>query len=388
MILKNLIRVSVRESRIIFTHPVYWMCMIVAPIIVTLFFTSLMNEGLPHEMPVGVVDLDNTTTTRKLIRTLDSFQTSKVVAHYPTVDEARHAVQRGEIYAFMYFPKSTTDQLLSARQPKISFYYSNTSLMAGSLLFKDMKTMCMLGSAAVGQSTMQAKGFTPGQIMAFLQPIVIDVHNVGNPWVSYNIYLSAMVVPGCILLFVFLITAFSLGAELKFGANKELMDLAGDDLIVAVLGKFIPHTCLFVASMFGALTYMFGILHFPAPGGMPMLYLLGFLSVVGSQGFALFIFSLLPSMRLSMSICSLWSVLSFSMVGSAYPVFAMDKPLEMLSWFFPLRHYYVIYQLCVFNPFPLTDAIWHVVALLVFTFIPWIFYKRLGFALRNYVYVP
>ena len=106
--------------------------MVVFPIVVILFFTSLMNEGTPEDMPVGIVDQDNTSTTRALIRNLDAFQTTRVVAHYPNINEARQAIQRNEIYAFLLIPKGTTDGLLSSRRPKISFYYSSVSLVAGS----------------------------------------------------------------------------------------------------------------------------------------------------------------------------------------------------------------------------------------------------------------
>lgn len=386
-ILAAILRVSRRELHILLTTPIYWVCMIIVPILVTLFFTSLMEQGMPHEMPVGVVDQDNTTMTRKLTRLLDSFQTTDVVAHYSTVEEAREAIQEGKIYAFMYFPEHTTDELLAQRQPKVSFYYSNTSLLAGQLLYKDMKVMCTLGNAAVGRATLQAKGFTDSQITALLQPIALDTHTVGNPWLSYNIYLSAMIVPGCLLLFVFLITSYSLGTEMKFNTNKKLMALAGDNLFAAVIGKLAPQTLIFVAEIFLALVYMFGILQFPAPGGTATLLFLGTLAVVASQGFALLIFSIIPSLRMSMSICSLWAVLSFSLVGSAFPVFAMDKPLEMLSNLFPLRHYYVIYQLCVFNDYPLTDALFSICALVLFILAPWPFYKRLGYAMRNYTYI-
>lgn len=386
-VLHRILVIAIRECRHLIKNPIYVMCMVVAPALVTLFFTDMMVEGQPEDMPVGVVDNDNTSMTRKLTRTLDSFQSSKVVARYPSVADARHAMQKGEIYAFMYFPKGTTDALLSSRQPKVSFYYSNTSLTAGSLLYKDLKTMCTLGSAAVGQATLQAKGFTPEQIKTLIQPIAVDSHNIGNPWISYNIYLSTMLVPGCLLLFVFLITVYSFGSEIKFGKNKKLMRLAGDNLFVAIIGKLIPQTCIFLMVIFASLTYMFGILQFPSPGGTWPLLLLGLLSILGSQGFALFIFSLIPTLRMALSVCSLWGVLSFSMVGSAFPVFAMDKPLEMLSYLFPLRHYYIIYQLCVFNDYPLSDAWLNILILIIFFFMPWIFYKRLGNAMRNYVYM-
>ena len=158
--------------------------MILFPLLALFFFTSLMNAGLPTDMPVGIVDLDNTSTSRSIVRRLDAFQSSKVVAHYPSVAEARQAIQDNEIYAFLYIPNGTTDALLSSRRPKISYYYNMASIMSGALLMKDMKVISNLGSAAVGQATMRAKGYTPEQIKAFLQPISIDLHQIANPWTN------------------------------------------------------------------------------------------------------------------------------------------------------------------------------------------------------------
>ena len=178
---------ALREVRIMINNPIYGFCMVVFPLFTMIFFTSLMDDGLPQNMPVGVVDLDNTTTTRALIRRLDGFQSSKVVAHYPSVSDARRAVQENDIYAFLYIPKGTTDDLLASRQPKISYYYNLASIMSGSLLMKDLKTISNLGSAAVGQATMRAKGYTQDQIMAFLQPIAIDQYVPFFPWTSLYI---------------------------------------------------------------------------------------------------------------------------------------------------------------------------------------------------------
>ena len=362
--------------------------MVVFPLMVMLFFTSLMDDGLPTDMPVGVVDLDNTSTSRALIRRLDAFQMSRVVARYPSFPEARQAVQHNEIYGFIYIPQGTTDALLSGRQPKISYYYTYTTLAAGALLMKDMKTISTLGSAAVGQATMQAKGATDAQIEASLQPIRLDLHQIANPWTSYNAYLTTMIVPGMIMLFIFLISAYSLGTELKFGTSKQWMRLSGNNMPLAIIGKFLPHTIIFLTIVYGYEWYVFDILGFPYEGSTFMLLLLGLLQVLASQGFGIFAFGIMPSLRLSMSVCSLWAVLSFSMVGSAFPVMGMDSPLQSMSWLFPLRHYYMIYQISVFNGFPIVDAWLHVSALVAFILLPWFVVRKLKHAMLNYVYIP
>ena len=385
---RSLGRLFLREGRILLKNPIYVFCMMVFPVAVMFFFTSLLDDGQPLDLPIAVVDLDNTSTTRSLTRTLDAFQNSRVVAHYPTMSEARRAIQRNKIYGFLYIPKGTTDDLIASRQPKISFYYTLTAITAGSMVYKDLKTVSTLGSAALGKATLQARGFTDQQIATLLQPIRVDLHQLNNPQTNYNIYLTTTMVPGLMMLFIFLITAYSLGTEMKFGTSKEWLAQADDNILVALIGKFLPQTLIFLSIIFFYEYYIFGVLQFPHPGGIGVLALLGLLEVLASQGFGIFAFGLMPSLRMSMSICSLWAVLSLSMAGSAFPIIGMDEPLQALSWLFPLRHYYMIYQICVFNGYPLLEAWFHLAALVGFTLLPWLVMKKIKNAMLNYVYIP
>jgi ABC-2 type transport system permease protein len=380
--------IVLRELLILRRNHIYRFSMVVFPLLVMFFFTSLMDDGLPVNLPIAVVDQDNTSTTRALTRRLDALQSTRVVAHYPTLGEARHAMQRNEIYGFIYFPKNTTDDLLASRQPKMSFYYTYTSLTAGSLVMKDLKTISTLGSAAVGQATLQAKGATNKQSETLLQPIRIDLHQIANPWGSYNSYLTTAFVPGLYMLFIFLISAYSLGNEMKFGTSKQWVEMAGGSMLKALLGKFLPQTLIWLAVVFIYQWYVFFHLGFPHLGSPWMLLLLALVQVLAAQGFGIFAFGLMPSLRMSMSVCSLWAVLSLSMAGSAFPVMGMDGPLQSLSWLFPLRHYFMIYQICVFNGYPLVEAWFHFAALVAFTLLPWFVMGKIKNAMLTYVYIP
>ncbi len=386
--LTKIYRIALREIGIMRRNPMYLCCMLAFPILVTLFFTTMMNEGQPQEMPVGVVDNDDTSTSRALVRKLDSFQSSHVVAHYPNINEARNAIQENKIYAFLYIPKGTTDAMLSARQPKISFYYSLASLTSGALLYRDLKTVATLGSAAVGQATMRAKGFTDKQIATFLQPISIDLHMIGNPWASYNLYLSTMLIPGILMLFMFLITTYSLGTELKFNTSKEWLSMADNNIIVALTGKLLPQFLVFLSIFYVYMYYVFGYLDFPHPGGVWIMLILGLLAVMSSIGFGIFAYGLMPSLRMSMSVCSLWGMLSFTTSGATFPVFAMHPAIEAIAQLFPLRHYYMIYQICIFNGFPFVDAWFNFMALAIFAALPFFVLLKIKRSMLEYVYIP
>lgn len=380
--------IALRELDILRKNPIYAFCMVVFPLMTVLFFTSMLDDGQPHDLPIGVVDQDDSSMSRGIVRNLDAMQSSRVAYHFATVTEARDAMQENKIYAYLYIPKGTTAKLLAGRHPKISYYYTMTSLTAGSMAMKDLKTIGMLGSAAVGQATLSAKGATPEQIKAVLQPVAIDSHQIANPEVSYNYSLTTIFVPGIMMLFMALLSAYSIGMELKFETGKEWLARADGNIVVAIIGKFIIHALVFLLVIFLFHYYIYNHLNFPRLGGVWSIVRLSVLEVLSSLGFGVFSFGLMPSMRMSMSVCSLWSVLGFSMCGSAFPVMGMDPPLQSLSWLFPLRHYFMLYQVTVLNGFPVIDAWFHLVALVGFTLLPWFVLRKVKNAMLNYVYIP
>lgn len=383
-----LLNIAKREVLRIAVRPLYLFCMIIAPVFCYLFFTTLMANGLPTDLPAGVVDLDNTSTTRNIIRNLDAFQQTHIVAHYPSVMEARKAIQRGEIYSFYYIPEGTTEATLASRQPKVSFYVNYSYLIAGSLLYKDQRTISELAAGAVGRATLYAKGATEDQAMAFLQPIVIDTHALNNPWLNYSVYLCNTLFPGILMLLIFLTTIYTLGEEVKNGTGRELMHLADNSITKVLIGKLLPHTLVFFVIAVFYNVYLYGYLHYPCHSGIFPMLLAGLLLVLSSQAFGVFLFGLFGSFRLALSAASLWGVISFSISGFTFPVMAMHPTLQALCVLFPLRHYYLLYVYFALNGYPLIYAWQAVVALLVFLLLPFLVLKKLRTILLQYVYVP
>ena len=136
------------------------------------------------------------------------------------------------------------------------------------------------------------------------------------------------------------------------------------------------------------LFYVFQVMGFPHAGGTFSILFLGFITVVSAQGMGIFAFGLTPSLRMSMSICSLWAALSFSIMGSTFPLNAMDPEIEAIAQLFPMRHYFMIYQINVFNGYSFMDAWPNIAALILFTFLPVMVLHRIKKAMLEYVYIP
>lgn len=387
-ILKSIFYIARRECSIVWRSTIYRFCIWIFPVLLVLFFPALMHEGVPENLPVGVVDQDHSATSRAIVRKLDAMQTSQVYAYYNNVSEARTDMQAHRIYSFLLIPEGTEQRLLAKQQPSVSYYSSYTTLTAGSLTYRDIKTACTLAAAQTGIAALAAVGKSNEEIKNNLQPIVLDVHMLHNPYANYNVYLTTYVVPGLLLLFVFLLVPYAIWTEVKFGRSRQWLKMAGNNIHVALFGKLLPHTLMFVLIMFLFQFYIYGVLHFPHQGGWIPIVLGSVLSVLACQGFGIFISAIMPSLRMSMSICSLWAVISLSMCGATFPVEAMDSPLQAISILFPLRHYIVIYQVNIFNGFSLQFTWIHLAALVAFVLLPFAVNSRIKEKMLHSVYIP
>lgn len=383
----SLWQVMKRECKRLISRPLYIFCMVIAPLFCYIFFTTLMESGLPKDLPIGAVDLDNSSTSRSILRNLDAFEQTKIAARYESFDEARIAMQRGDIYGFFYIPEKLASKAISGRQPKISFYTNNSYLIAGSLLFKDMKMMSELAGGAVARATLYAKGATADQAMAALQPIVIDTHPLNNPWLNYSVYLCNTLVPGILMLLIFMTTVYSIGVEIKDKTAREWLRMGNNSMYISLAGKLIPQTVVFFIMSIFYNTYLYGYLHFPCNSGILPMIFASLLLVLASQACGVVMIGVLPTLRLGLSFASLWGVVSFSICGFSFPVMAMHPMLQALSNLFPLRHYFLIYVDQALNGYSMAYSWTNYMALLLFIMLPFTIMSRLKSALIYYKYV-
>lgn len=379
--------ISLRELKIYSRRPLFLFCMVVAPVVCVIFFTSLMDKGLPTKLPAGIVDEDRTKISRTIVRTIDALEETDLTVSYPSFSEAKKAMQRGEIFAFFYIPRGTTEEALASRQPKISFYTNEAYFVPGSLLMKDFRTASELSGLALTRETLYAKGATEDKAMGIIQPITIETHPLNNPTLDYAVYLNNIIVPGILILLIMLSAAYTIGMEWKFGSQKKLYALSGNSSSVALAGKLLPQTALFTLMFVLYDVWFYRFMGYPCNVSLWHMALLGFLTVLASQAFGVFFFGVfLGQMRTAMCLCSLWGILSFSLAGFTYPVMAMDPFLQKLAWLFPLRHYYLIYVNQALNGYPITYVWPSVIALLCFILLPLMVLPRYRTAFLKYKY--
>lgn len=387
-VISRIWQIGIREIGIFSHRPMYLFVILIAPLFCLIYFTQIMRSGVPTGMPCGVVDEDNTSTTRSIVRILDAMQNTDIKTHYGSFTEARKAMQRGEIYAFFYIPRNTTDRALASRKPQISFYTADTYYAAGSLLMKDLQTTSELAGLAITRATLSAKGVPPSLIMGILQPISIETHPLSNPTLNYSVYLNNIVVPGLLFLIIMLFTAYTIGYEWKTGTQKELFEMAGESSTIAIAGKLWPQNLLYCVMIVLIDVYFYKYLGFPLNVSLVRIICAGLLGVFASQALAVFFFGIFLTLRMGMSACSLFGVLQISVCGFTFPLTAMKPVFQYLAWVSPLRHYYMLYVNQALNGFKLVYAWPSIVALLLICLLPLTVLFRIAHAFKYVDYKP
>ena len=110
--------IAAREVRTMTSRwGIYLYSMLLAPIISAVFFLSLMDKGLPTDMPVAVVDMDNSTVSRNIVRQLDAFQQTDVKYISADFSHARELMQEGKVYGIMVLPEGLGRDAAGGAQP-------------------------------------------------------------------------------------------------------------------------------------------------------------------------------------------------------------------------------------------------------------------------------
>jgi ABC-2 type transport system permease protein len=386
MTIKGFKQVWNRELKMMLSRPIYLFSTVFVMGFCYIFFLTMMREGLPERLPVAIVDLDQSSISRRFFREIQATAMTEVTLRCTSFEEARDEMQKGNIHGIIVIPRDFYKDLLAYRRPEVSFYVNNAYLIGGTLSYKDFLTMSALGSGAVQREMLRAKGLTETAIMGRIQPIIIDSHMIGNPWANYGVYLINLLLPGVLQLMILLLTIYAIGIELKNKTSRDWLEAGEGSLVAALAGKLAPYTILFSILGLAGNILLYKYVQYPMHGSLAVFSLATILYVLAYQAIGIFMIGLFPVLRDGISFAALYGILAFTYAGFTFPIEAMPPLAQGASVLFPIRHYFKIYVSEALLGTSSVNIIIYFAALLTFLLLPFIVFRRLKNALINQNY--
>ena len=332
-----------RELQRMTSRRIYLGAAVVLPLFLLLFMTTIFGTGQMVKLPVGIVDADNTATSRSIVRNIAAVPTLDVVTHYADDNEARAAVKRKEVYGYLSIPPRFEEAVVHGTDATLNYYYHYALLAVGGEVMSAFETALIPVRMAPIVDEAVMLGSTEQNIETFLLPLTSDAHALYNPSLDYAVYLAVPIFFIMFQILVLLVTLYAVGSERKSSSSSPL-----SFSFLFWLGKLLPYTLIFIAETLLASVVFFRWEHIPFAGNMWLFALITALFVVATQSVAVILYALFPVLSLVISVVSMVGSLGATLSGLTFPLSAMSPVVQWVAKLFPVRHFTEAMQCVVY----------------------------------------
>ena len=170
----------------------------VASVIYSVFYPLPYQLERVQQIPIAVVDLDQSPPSRQLIQLLRAVPELDVIGVTGDYTQLQEALWRGDIMGAVLVPHGFERALLTGQAAHLQVSSHAGYLLASSKMMAAVSRTSLTMGVAVTQVRLQSQGVSPLQVEAGLQPIVLHQRAYYNPHEGYGHY----VVPAVMVLII------------------------------------------------------------------------------------------------------------------------------------------------------------------------------------------
>jgi ABC-2 type transport system permease protein len=258
----------VEELRTIFSDKGAILILIIAVTAYPVVYSIAYKNNMVREIPVTVVDLDNSQLSRQLTRMLDATKEIAVAQDVGNLSEAKNFFWDGSSRGVIMIPSDFEKELIKGNQTNISIYCDANYF----LIYKETLTGAIHSSgtlsAGVEIKRLIVSGNTPEIAIQQRDPMKLNVYQLYNPSGAYGSY----VMPGLIL--IILQQTLLVGIGMVGGGKKERGQVMITGTAITerktifpiVLGKALAYFAIYLFNIIFIQIYLFKWFGFPAKG--------------------------------------------------------------------------------------------------------------------------
>jgi ABC-2 type transport system permease protein len=294
------------------------------PVVMLLIFgfgVSFDMDGIP----LVVMDADRSADSRALIRAVTVAGEFQVAAEGDEATALR-MIRRGQSLAALAIPVDYQRKLSAGQDVEVQLLVDGTDgVVANQILNKMDGLVRAESSRRIGVSAPP--------------PIQVKVFTLFNPEARSALFMVPGLAVYLLAIAAVLLTALTISGEWERGSMEQLFASPVGRLEI-VLGKLLPYLGLGMLQLLLVVAVGAVIFDVPIRGSIPLLFLVGFLFLVGMLGQGLFISVVARSQLVATQAGALSSLLpSLLLSGMLVPIENMPPIVQALSSIIPARYF-------------------------------------------------
>lgn len=329
--------------------------------VLQLFLLGYAATNDVRNIPLAVWDQDRSSASRSLLdayRAADYFHLDFDVG---SEAEMQRLIDRGSARAGIIIPPGYANQLARGRTAQVAFVIDGSDpSIAGTAL----SAATLIGQAKA--TTLAVEKLSARGQAAALQPTVeVRTQIWYNPDLVSAYYMVPALIGTILQTLTTILTATAIVRERERGTIEQLIvtPIRSWELMVGKLAPYVIIAFINTIEILVAGVLIFGV---PINGSVPLLLLLSGLFLVTTLGMGLFISTMANTQQEAMLTAFFLMLPALFLSGFFFPLAAMPRVLQLLSYAIPLRYFLIVVRGIVLKGVG-AEALWsEVIALSIF----------------------
>ncbi len=342
--IKTLWQLTLREVSTIAKDHSLLLTLLIAPLLYAFFYGSIYSYKEEEGVKLAVVDDDHTYLSRMITQQVSNAQVTSVFL-VPSIEEAKEAMYQGHCQGFMYIAQGLESKVKTLHQAQVVVALNAARFLPSSDLLMSINQICLtLGAGVRMQYLQKSKGMNTEISMQEVMPVNLDYRPLYNSRSSYGAFL----LPGLLALILQQTLLLGLSASVSGERSRqrvgEWLQLAGNNVSMAIWGKGFFYLILFAAYAFFFMTVNYTVLDLPIRGSSGQLAIAFSLFIVTLIPMGFCIGMLFKSPLLNVQIMAFSTYPFFLVTGYTFPLQNIPVVLQWIAKLLPTTHFIKIYQ--------------------------------------------
>ncbi|KUY31862.1 MAG: ABC transporter permease [Flavobacteriaceae bacterium] len=333
--MKEFLRLLKREFKLFVANDTLRSVFFLAPILYAVLLGFVYQSGKVENIPVLVVDRDNTPLSNQLTDMLDDNSSIKIIKYVQEPQSIKDEVIKNEAAAVVMIPAKFEADMLQKKYPELNVYVNTGNVLTANFASKALQLTIGTFSAGASIKGLQKMGMPAVKAATQYEPFKTNYITLFNTTSNYLIFMWPAMLAVVLQQVILLAMAVSFAAEFQRGSFiKEYYGMRRW-AFPTMLIKVIP-IWFFSILIVGIYYLMHMIFKVPMPEGIFNFILLTAFFVGSASFLGVFISILIPDALKATQILMVLASPSFIISGFTWPLSAMPAAVQFLANIIPL----------------------------------------------------
>jgi ABC-2 type transport system permease protein len=334
-----LLHIVKHELKRLISFPSSRNLLIVVPLITFVFLSFIYIKGGIRDIPVAVIDRDQTQLSRLATRYIDAESMLKVVLQPDSRLTAEEIMTREEAYAVIVIPKDFQKDVITGHSSSLNAFINASSILHGNMIYSALSTVSITISTGALIQRFKEQGKHFDQSMAMAIPIKVHVKPLYNPWYNYLYYLIPGLLTVLFFMIVFFVSARSINNECNSGNLLYLLEQANNRIVNIIVGKAIGIYILSMSVYLLIIGIIFPTFGIPVFGNFWYITLLFSIAIFANIFVGMAISAIVTNEVIAMDLSFFYNSPAFVFSGFTFPIFGMPALNAFYAHLIPYTYF-------------------------------------------------